>query len=67
MLLFHMSCVWRAYGVVLVVVVGQKYYAVRSGIWTHALDCGPELFYSLCELRRFLESGALERSAILTV
>ena len=40
----------------------------RSGIWTHALDWGPETFEcSASESMNSLKSGALNRSAILTV
>jgi hypothetical protein len=38
---------------------------VRSGIWTHALRRGPECSLTISE-QETLESGALDRSAILT-
>ena len=43
----------------------KKKVVVRSGIWTHALDWGPEC-YALGTGKLALESGALDRSAILT-
>ena len=43
---------------------GRKSF-VRSGIWTHAHYCGPE-FAALDQSKFPLESGALDRSAILT-
>ena len=42
--------------------VGNKKVVVRSGIRTHAHRCGPE-----CSGKIALESGALDRSAILTM
>ena len=43
---------------------GRKSF-VRSGIWTHAHCCGPE-YTTLVQSKFSLESGALDRSAILT-
>ena len=40
---------------------------VRCGIRTHALIRGPEFSALYCRARLFLESGALDHSAILTV
>ena len=42
-----------------------KKYFVRSGIWTHAYRCRPEDSFYMSKIVS-LESGALDRSAILT-
>ena len=58
---------WRSFVFSLLKIILMEEKSVRSGIRTHAHISGPEISRSHWDLRNdFLESGALDHSAILT-
>ena len=58
---------WRSFVFSLLKIILMEEKSVRSGIRTHAHISGPEISRSYWDLRNdFLESGALDHSAILT-